>query len=171
MSKSDTAMTIYRVTFEGEDLPEDVSTLLEPDVAYESSACDPEGHCRHTVRTRAPSRAQAVERVADAMREYGRYDGYRATELIDPHGNPLTGALDPRWEDIDWSTPERAQLTDLKRAVLGALLDDHEPPWIIPEDADMDAERPKGRTFRCTISLARLRVWSWTAPSTPCSAC
>jgi hypothetical protein len=46
------------------------------------------------------------------------------------------------WTDIDWEEVQhKAPLTELQRNVLLALLDDHEPTWIVAQDRHVSGDR------------------------------
>jgi hypothetical protein len=134
---------IYRVWFEGAELHEQALAALErAGAVWEGTLYQPGGaRHHHSVRVRATGSGEAIEHISSAIGRLGRYRKHRAEPLIDSAGAPWRGAINRRWEEVDWNAPELTVLRPLQRAVIGALLDDHEPTWTIVKDPEVVATR------------------------------
>jgi hypothetical protein len=80
--------------------------------------------------------------VRKALAGHGSFSEYRASSVTDARGEIWRRPFDRSWDEIDWQdVPARASLSDLERAVLHCLLDDHEPTWIVAADPEVSADR------------------------------
>jgi hypothetical protein len=131
---------VYRVAFEGPDLERaEISALRAKSAVWEGSSCDASGLCQHTARLWAHGPTEAIATARQILDAKGGFAGYHSRAVTDSEGQPWRASIDQTWREIDWSTPPRAGLAGLQRSVLGALLDDHEPLWIIMTDPDVAA--------------------------------
>jgi hypothetical protein len=123
---------IYRVRFEGADLGRDaLAALAAIGSVWEGTLYSPQKGHHHSARVRAPGPEEAIGQIRDALAQSPVYLGYRAEPLLDSTGRPWPGRIDRSWAEVEWDAPELAALSPLKRAVIWALLDDHEPTWMV----------------------------------------
>ena len=129
---------IYRVWFQGADLDRGAPAALAAAAAvWEGTASNERtGRHSHRARVRAHGAQEAIEQIRGALapRVYG---AYRAEPVLESTGAPWPGAIDRAWSEVEWDTPELAELSPLQRAVIGALLNAHEPLWTILKDPDV----------------------------------
>jgi hypothetical protein len=115
------------------------------DVAWEGSKAVPERAWRHCVRVAAIDEQGAIAAVRAAVSAYiafGAYTAFTASAVRDSRGEVWRGAVAPSWSDIDWQAePRRAGLSEEQRALIGCLLDDAEPTWIVASDPDVSSKR------------------------------
>jgi hypothetical protein len=99
---------------------------------WEGSACGPDEPSRHRALVEAVSEEAAIMAVQTVMAEHGSFNGYAASAVTNARGEVWRGPFYRKWQEVDWqATPERARLTDLQRAVLGAIVDRAAPIWLI----------------------------------------
>jgi hypothetical protein len=66
--------------------------------------------------------------------QHGAFEDYDSAPVRNARGEIWRGPFYRSWEEVDWHTPGRASLTELHRAILWALMDDHERIWTIVSD-------------------------------------
>ena len=153
---------VFRVTFSGDWLPnEEEPRLADSGVWLERSSRPGVGPSRHSVLTYAAARQEAIQAVRDALYGHGGFAGFDAESVRDATGQPWRGGFYRRWGDVAWdAVPERAELTEVQRAVMGALADAAEPTVLIV--------RELGQPTQTVEALHELReaglVESETAP-------
>jgi len=137
-----TTMEIYRILFIGTELSDGAKAAFAAAGAkWEGSECDAEGW-RHRVLVEAKTAQDGIVTVCRVLAAYGLYGDYNASPVNDSHGEARRGPFYRSWHEIDWhAVPRRARLTDLQRAVLGCLLNDAEPTWIITTDLQVSTDR------------------------------
>jgi len=136
-------MAIYRIMFIGTELSDAAkAALVAVGAKWEGSECDAEGRCRHRVVVEAKTAQDGVTIVRRGLAAYGSYGDYNGSPVSDSGGEARRGSFYRSWHEIDWqAVPRRARLTDLQRAVLGSLLNDAEPTWIITTDLQVSTDR------------------------------
>jgi hypothetical protein len=136
-------IAVYRVRFAGDELTDAAEAALTAAGAWwEGSASGPDEPSRHRALVEAVSEEAATAAVQTVLAEHGSFSSYAASAVTDARGEVWRGPFYRNWADVDWqATPERARLTELQRAVLGALADAAEPTWIVERDPDVAAER------------------------------
>jgi hypothetical protein len=134
--------TVYRVSFVGPDLTDSASAALDATGTVwdgtESRAGQP---CRHRGLVRATTEYDAIATVRRALEAHGSFQEYTAAPVRNAKGDAWRGPFYRSWQEVDWQMPERASLTELERTVLWALMNDHEPTWVIARDPDVHADR------------------------------
>jgi hypothetical protein len=135
---------IFRVSFTGPwlDAPVINSALDGEDLRWEGSG----GHVdepiqRHRALVGAVSENEAIATVREALATLGYFDDFQAGLVRDSRGEVMLTPI-RSWTDIDWEEVQRkVTLTELQRDVLLALLNDHEPTWIVAQDPDVRGDR------------------------------
>lgn len=137
------AMVVYRVCFEGDDLTDDALAALAAaaGVTFEGSGCGPEEPSRHRALVEASVELRAIAAVRAVLQGHGSFAEFDASPVRDSRGELWQRPFYRSWQEIDWSVPERAHLNDVQRAVLGSMLDDAEPTWIIATRPDVAKDR------------------------------
>jgi hypothetical protein len=137
------ALAVYRVTFVGDELPYAAeAALAAAGASWEGSESGPEHASRHRVLARARSEHEAIVSVRGVVASRGSFGQYAASPVRDSQGNMWRGPVFRRWDEIDWQVvPERAALSDVDRAVLGALADAGEATWIVARAPGVQLER------------------------------
>jgi hypothetical protein len=112
------------------------------DLRWEGSAgnvYEPIQH--HRALVGAASENEAIATVREALATLGYFDDFHAALVRDSRGEVMLTPI-RRWTDIDWEGVQRkAPLNELQRNVLLALLNDHEPTWIVAQDPDVPGDR------------------------------
>jgi hypothetical protein len=115
------------------------------DITWEGSEAVPEGAWHLRVRVAAideQSAIAAVRTAPSAQIAFGAYTAFAASAVRNCRGEVWRGAVAPSWSDIDWQAdPRRARLGEEQRALIGCLLDDAEPTWIVASDPDVSSDR------------------------------
>jgi hypothetical protein len=142
------APLIYRVWFEGPELDERaLAALSAAGAVWEGTEgfVAPGAEWRHSARLRAADASAAARQIETLLAEHSAYRATNIELLLGAGGEPWRGEIDRRWEQVDWSVPELSVLSPLQRTVIWALLDDHEPTWVIlraleatPDPAEVD---------------------------------
>jgi hypothetical protein len=137
---------VFRVSFTGTELNEVAMAGLDgAGVAWEGSEAVSEGAWCHRVRVAAIDEQGAIAAVRTALNgraALGAYTALAASVVRNSRGEVRRGPVAPSWADIDWQAdPRRARLTGEQRALIGCLLDDAEPTWVIASDPDVSSDR------------------------------
>lgn len=129
-------MLVFRVSFTGPELAEGARAGLDgPDSRWEGSARGPAGPSRHRALVGARTADEALNRVRDALQDYGDFKDFDVVAVRDLRGEIRHTPVPRYWDDIDWGQVNRTSPTsELQRQVLGAMLDAAEPTWIIARD-------------------------------------
>jgi hypothetical protein len=153
--------TVYRVRFQGDELSDAAMAALEAaGVVWEGSASGPEQPSRHRVLVRERGERGPEEFVALLLANQGSFEGFCVETVKDAKGDARRGGFYRKFDEVDWEqTPERAALSALERAVLGELLDAHEPAWTIVASGEVDADRQEVERTLERLQ-ARGLVWS-----------
>jgi hypothetical protein len=113
--------------------------------AWEGTEAGPDGPAHHRVRVPATDERRAIAAVRSALGAYvtsGAYSSFTSSVVRNSRGEVWQGPVAPSWADIDWQAdPRRARLTDEQRALIGCLLDDAEPTWVVASDHDVSSDR------------------------------
>lgn len=119
---------VYRVMFSGGELPDRADPALPAaGIVWEGSELGL-WPSHHRVLVHGPNPEDATRVVRDALSSLGEFGGFDAEPVRDANGDVWHGQFYWCWEDIEWDqTPERAALSELQRAVMGALADAAEP--------------------------------------------
>jgi hypothetical protein len=135
-------MVVYRVSFEGDELTNAaIAALTAAGTWWEGTSPGPEEPSRHRALVPARDEQQAVEAVDSVLASHGAFGEYIAAAARNACGEVWRGPFYRKWSEIDWqATPERARLTDLQRAVLGALVEWGLPTWMVLRDMDVPAD-------------------------------
>jgi hypothetical protein len=119
--------------------------LVAAGAAWEGTEAGPDGPARHRVRVAAIDERGAIAAVRDALGAYvavGAYMAFTASAVVNSRGEVWRGPVAPSWADIDWQAdPRRARLTDEQRALIGCLLDDAEPTWMVASEPNVSSDR------------------------------
>jgi hypothetical protein len=133
---------VYRVTFSGDELElqdEVMRALSLAGVAWEGNESG-DGPSRHRVLVRGSSPRGAIGDVRDALAGLGDFDGFAAEPVRDAQGNVWRGKFYRRWHEVEWEdVPERATLTELQRAAMGAVADAAEPTALVVREVGRSA--------------------------------
>jgi hypothetical protein len=99
------------------------------------------GAARHCALVGAKTEQEAIETAREALASHGAFGDFHAALVRDSRGELMLLPI-RSWTDIDWEQVQRkAPLTELQRNVLLALLNDHEPTWIVAQDPDVPGDR------------------------------
>jgi hypothetical protein len=136
-------MAVYRVEFVGDELTDAATAALTAAGKWwEGSAFGPEEPSRHCVLVEATAEREAIASVRGVLAPHGSFGQYAASPVRGARGEVWRGRFYRSWRDIDWqAVPQRARLTELQRAVLGALADAGEPTWLVVKALDYQADR------------------------------
>ena len=138
--------SVWRVIFAGTELGEIATVgLAAAGVVWEGSEAGLQQPWRHRVRLAAADGLAAVAAVRTALAAHiavGVFVDFEASVVRDSRGEPWRGPVDPKWREIDWQAdPRRARLSAVQRALIGCLLDDGEPTWIVATEPDVPSDR------------------------------
>jgi hypothetical protein len=143
--QDETQGPILRVWFEGAELDKQALAALSHAGAVwegtEGSLAASDDDWLHSARLRAHSASEAKELIAVVLDQFGAYRLKSVEPVVGADGEPWRGAIDRRWEQVNWSVPELVALSPLERTVIWALLDDHEATWIILRSFDVEPPR------------------------------
>jgi hypothetical protein len=138
--------SVFRVTFTGTELTDLAMAGLDAaGAAWEGSEGRPEGPWRHRARVAAIDELGAIADVRSALGAYvafRAYNAFTASVVRNSRGEVWRGPVAPAWTEIDWQAdPRRARLSEEQRALIGCLLDDAEPTWIVASDPNVSSDR------------------------------
>lgn len=143
--QDETQGAIHRVWFEGAELDKQALAALSQAGAVwegeEGSLAASDDDWLHSARLRAHSAREAKELIAVVLDQFGAYRLKSVELVVGAGGEPWRGPIDRSWEEVDWSVSELAAFSALERTVIWALLDDHEPTWIILRAFDVEPPR------------------------------
>jgi hypothetical protein len=136
-------MAVYRVRFMGGELTAPaLAALTAAGAWWEGTGSGPNEPDRHRVLVEAAGEREAIAAVQGMLEAYGSFAEYDVSPVRDANGEVWHGPFYRRWQEIDWqAVPGRARLTDVQRAVLGALAEWGEPTWRVMNAPHVPAER------------------------------
>lgn len=135
-------MCIFRVSFVGDELTDAaIAALTAAGAWWEGSGSGPAEPSQHRALVESTSEEAAIAVVQTLLAQHGSFNGFAASAVRNARGELWRGPFYRKWADVDWqATPERARLTELQRAVLGALADAAEPTWMVMANRDVPAD-------------------------------
>jgi hypothetical protein len=92
----------------------------------------------HRALVGADTPGEAIERVREVLARHGEFGDFRAQPVVDARGEVIRTPIRTRLSEIDWDGARcEARLSALQQTAIMALLDDHEPTWIVAAEVEI----------------------------------
>jgi hypothetical protein len=135
------SLRVFRVSFSGSPLDgRALADALEGVRSrYEGTRSEPDDEVdHHRALVGADAKEDAIAFVREAMARHGTFGSFHATPVLDARGEVVRTPICTRLNEIDWDGVRReVPLSALQQRALIALLDDHEPTWIVAAEVDL----------------------------------